>query len=602
MSSVRVWIRSLCAAVAVLFMVLLGWAPAANAHAVLLSTDPANGSTVQTPPTHFTLTFNEDVDVNKTVITLINGQGKAVDIGTPRGVGDPTAKAAKSITVSLSNLTNDRYLVRWSSITTDDFHPVNGIVTFGVGVVVQPAATAVARPVGGPFESAVRSFTYLGYVVVVGAFELLLLLRRPLRARPQAYRTLGRGALGGAVAAAVGLVALLTSLSIRASGLPSATFLKFWGVGLVSVVALAIITRALAKRDHEGAVNLPLAVVGGLTTISAAWGLGHLGHGVITSGVLVTMLHLVSTAMWAGGVALLVPMCIAAVRTAAPGWARHVVKRFTWIAVPGLGLSIFSGALMARGIVPSWGGLVDTTYGFALVLKIMLVGVAMLLGAYTFMRSRKARPDGKLAGRLTAELSAIVLVIIAAAALSGGQPPNDGRWQPKPAAAPTVGTISNDIGDLAFALTLSPSLPGQNFATVGVFEERRPAPAQIKSVSISVDGAPMHVATPQSKIEWMLPVQSLSEGRHTVHIVVDRPGYDRPEATFVWNVAPLPGTDLGGAAIGGLWMALAVMTAVVGGIIAIVAFMLIRSRRRRESERQAADIAGTSAEELVSNA
>jgi copper transport protein len=582
MSLVSAWTRRAAAVVAVLFLVIFGGATAAGAHAVLLWTNPANGSTIKAAPAQFVLTFDEAVDVNPTTVRLYDGAGKLVPVGAPYAVGAPGDKSAKSVAVSFPNLAHGRYLIRWRTITSDDFHAVDGSVTFGVGVTVTAAQSAAARGDGNPIESGIRTFVFLGYMLVVGAFELLLLLRRALNDRPTAIRTATRGMLIGAAAAIGGLIALAGYLTVRTSTLPSGSFLKFWGVALISVAVLAFTTRTIERQQREGRPIALLALVGVLTSVAAAWGLGHLGHGAATSGALVTTLHLISTACWAGGVALLVPMAIAAVRGAKSGWARHIVKRFTLIAVPALGLSIFSGALMARGLVPSWGGLLNTTYGATLLIKIALVGAAMALGAFTFMRTRRGGADKQLASRLMAELTAIVVIVVAAAALSGGQPPNDPRWQPRPFVESTTGTLSTQVDDLMLAVALTPSTPGDNFANVQVFQTRRPTPAPVHTVLVSLDGSAPRVTAAQSSTEWLLPLSVVNTGRHTVAVTVQRPGYPDAHATFGWNVGPNAGTHKGGAPMAKWWALLAIATAIVGFGIAVFAWIRRRPKKAQE--------------------
>jgi copper transport protein len=546
----------------------------------LLWTNPVNGSTIKTSPAQFVLTFNEAVDVNPTTVRLYDDTGRQMPVGAPYAVGAPGAKAAKSVAVKVPQLGNGRYLIRWRSITSDDFHVVDGSVTFGVGVAVTAADAGSSRGVGNPIETALRTAGFLGYTVVVGAFELLLLLRRALRDRPSASRTLLRGATYGAAAATVGLGALAVYLTVRSATWPSVAFLEFWGTALASIIALWVVVRAIEKNQRQQLSNPVLSVVGIVVALAAAWGLGHLGHGAVSSGVLVTTLHLVSTAAWAGGVVLLVPLAVGALRGDAGKWARHCVKRFTFIAVPGLGLSVFSGALMARGIIPSWGGLFDTTYGTALLLKVALVAAAMCLGALTFMRTRRPGADRQMGSRLIAELSAIVLIIVAASALSGGQPPNDARWLPRPTVTPTLGTLSTQVQDLVIAMAMSPSTPGNNFATVQVFQTRRPTPANVRTVLVGVDGSAPRVAQAQTKTEWLMPISVVNTGRHTVTVVAQRAGYPDASTTFSWNVGPNAGTHKGGAPLSGWWMFLAIATAIVGLAIALFAWSRRRARRR----------------------
>jgi copper transport protein len=239
--------------------------------------------------------------------------------------------------------------------------------------------------------------------------------------------------------------------------------------------------------------------------------------------------------------------------------------------------------------------LFDTTYGTTLLIKIALVGAAMALGAFTFMRTRRGGADKQLASRLMAELTAIVVIVIAAAALSGGQPPNDPRWQPRPVVESTTGTLSTQVDDLMLAVALTPSTPGDNFANVQVFQTRRPTPAPVHDVLVSLDGSPARVTSQQAATEWLLPISVVTTGRHTVAVTVQRPGYADAKATFAWNVGPTVGTHKGGAPLSNWWALLAIATAVAG--LAIALFTALRRRSRRGQELTAPK--ASSAEETV---
>ena len=564
---------------AVLTLLLFGWAPSASAHATLVSSSPANGATLTKAPTSFVLTFDENVEVGPAKILIYDGSGRLVHVGKTVGDGNPKAADAKALAVTLPHLGKDRYLVRWTTITSDDLHPVDGRLNFGVGVAVQAAVLDPGRGVGAPGETLLRGAAYLGFALVVGAFELLLLLRRALRDRPQAVRTLSRAAIAGASVSVGGLLAVVALLTWRSGSWPSAVYLRHWSTAVVGVVALAAATRLLARRSDRAGGAIVVGVVGAAAVTVTGWGFGHLGHGAVTAGVLVTTLHLVSTACWAGGVALLVVLAIGAARDGQHAWNKSNAARFTFIAVPALGLSIFSGALMARGVIPSWGGLFNTDYGLTLVLKLLLVLVAMTLGALTFVRTRARQADGKLRQRLGAELAVIVLIITAAAAMSGGRPPNDLRWQPGLSATPTQGTLSAQVDDVVLTLGLTPAQPGQNFASVQVLEVRRPAPAPIGDVFMSFDRAKAVKLVRQSPTDWLVPVSILKSGAHLIGVAVKRPGAADSNAQFSWVVAPNPGTQLGGAPLSAMWILLATATALVGTCLAGFAFW----RRRKHT-------------------
>jgi hypothetical protein len=329
-----------------------------------------------------------------------------------------------------------------------------------------------------------------------------------------------------------------------------------------------------------------------VAVVTGAWGLGHLGHGSATAGTWLSTLHVIATATWAGGLALIVAVAIPALRYGARAWVHEALLGFGRIAVPAVVVSVASGALLARGLVPSWQGLVDTTYGRTLAIKIGLVGLAILLGAVTALRARTARPDRRVDLRLLGEVTAVVAVIVLAAALSGGQPADDRRWAPTPLEMPTTGVHSAETDDLVVTLAIAPNQPGANFTSVHVLDTRRPSPGAVSGVLVDLgDGqlraaelqaaapTPQQASVDQGADEWIVPAQIEDSDARVVRVVVRRSGWDDSTVSFAWKVAPASGTELGGADIRGWWLALATASMLAGAVIALT---VVRRRRRRE--------------------
>lgn len=108
---------------AVLIGVLLA-APPAYAHSALMSSDPADGSTVATLPAAASLTFNEDINGDFSQIVVQSS-------GDPR----PVPSTVKGPTISAllpSDLGGGRIVVRYRVVSKDG-HPIAGEIAFTVG-------------------------------------------------------------------------------------------------------------------------------------------------------------------------------------------------------------------------------------------------------------------------------------------------------------------------------------------------------------------------------------------------------------------------------------------------------------------------------------
>ena len=105
----------------------------AHAHALLLSSDPAGGSTVQTAPSQLTLNYSEEPDPQLSQIDLLNSSGATVD------TGPPTLQGQKTLVVPITgDMPDGVYTVSWSAVSVDDGHTTTDSFSFGVGVKAPP--------------------------------------------------------------------------------------------------------------------------------------------------------------------------------------------------------------------------------------------------------------------------------------------------------------------------------------------------------------------------------------------------------------------------------------------------------------------------------
>jgi copper transport protein len=114
-------------------------APAARAHAVLVSSTPVDGSRVSTQPVQVRLTFDEPVGLIPADEQVISATGARADTARVR-----LANGGTTIVLPLKpNLPRGTYSATWRVVSADT-HVVTGSITFGLGV--QPGAGVAAAP------------------------------------------------------------------------------------------------------------------------------------------------------------------------------------------------------------------------------------------------------------------------------------------------------------------------------------------------------------------------------------------------------------------------------------------------------------------------
>src|SRR6266581_2609739 len=132
----------LLGALAVAGIALAATAPAASAHATLLFTSPAADSAVPVSPDAITLTFNEQVTLVGTPVTLAGPGGRTIAIGAARESG---GRSVVTVPVT-SRLPDGVYTVSWQVISADG-DLVGSEFRFAVGPApASLASTAAAVP------------------------------------------------------------------------------------------------------------------------------------------------------------------------------------------------------------------------------------------------------------------------------------------------------------------------------------------------------------------------------------------------------------------------------------------------------------------------
>ena len=109
-------------------------APNASAHAFLLRSAPADGSTLAHAPSSMTLTFDEDVLLQAGSLTLRSANGSVLlRTGLPGGSSAISGKAGPELVVGLPDLGKGTYSATWSIRSADDLHQTTGTV-LGAGM------------------------------------------------------------------------------------------------------------------------------------------------------------------------------------------------------------------------------------------------------------------------------------------------------------------------------------------------------------------------------------------------------------------------------------------------------------------------------------
>jgi len=452
-----------------LFCVLLGPAGPASAHAALVASDPGNGTIVPDAPNKVTLTFSEGIQLLSGKIQVLAPDGSRAD------QGDPTSDGS-AVTIPLrSGGGRGTYLVSYRVISADS-HPVGGTITFSVGAAsTPPTATVNDTKVDPVVRALIPVGKYLGYaglVLLIGPAMVLALLwpHRLSRRGPARLIWTGVGLIAGSTLLAVWLqvpYSIGTSLfDVRVGDLRDVLGSTFGAVMLVRlgvIAAAAFLLRGLLRGDgNESKTDLALLGVLGVAAL-ATWPLtGHpTASPVAGVSVVVDAIHLAAVSVWLGGLVMLGGFLLRRANERELGAILPIWSRWAATAVSAL---ILAGVVQALIEVSSVSGLVGSTYGRLILVKVGLVavvlGVAFFSRRVVRQRTAEGRPP-RLRRLVFAELAVTAVVIGVTSALVQIAPPRTAEAAQSGPVDPTV-TKTLTSSTMAMQVDIFPASVGNN--------------------------------------------------------------------------------------------------------------------------------------------
>jgi copper transport protein len=416
----------------------LAGAPAAWAHAQLLGTSPASGSTLPAQPREAIFEFNQDVGGTLGAVRVYDAQGNEVDDldvthsdGNERWMG-----------VGLKPHLPDGTYTATYRVVSADTHIVYGGMVFNIGHAGAAPKFTVVGLIGKSRSGKVtqvafgvaRVLDYLTIALTIGGLAFLLVVWRPAfaalagpEARWQAasrafdarlWRLLALAIVLGAVVSALGVllqgasaagVSLWSSLkSAIVQNTLESRFGRVWGaraidwllLGAVLLAARALGAPAIPVIDVETdgwgepapvQVRRPPAAIVALLALGCAYlaiAPALAGHASIESpsGVFFgsDALHVLAASVWVGGIACLLIALPAATGQLQPGERSRLLlaalARFSPLALAAVIAIAITGAVQAYIDVRSIDGLLHTTYGALVLAKVALLLCLVGLG------------------------------------------------------------------------------------------------------------------------------------------------------------------------------------------------------------------------------
>jgi copper transport protein len=428
--------------VALVALLALALPGQAMAHAALRTESPGFQERLARTPTVIRLRFDQAVSLPSIKVLDVDGRNHAA----------AAVVAGRTIAARVSRLPTGVYTIRWHA-TSADSHTVSGVWTFGVRADAPPPTEAYGASGPTRTEHVVRWLYFLSLALLLGSLGLRLACLRGLSLPPRTERRL-------TLVAGVGVVAVLEvgilAFCLRSEDALQLPFGKFlygdlspisggtrFGTAFVAMTlgyALVAALLALAWITDRGGWFLPPAF---LLALGFASGLSLSGHSAVDAGSswksqLADWVHLSAASLWLGGLLSLL-VCVWPV---APDLRREAFLRFSRLATVLVALIVAAGVYLSILRLPHVSDLWTADYGRVLMVKLALVSLALLWGAFHHfvVRPALARGNARFLDRvgrsLLGESAVGVAVLLAAAVLVDSPPPPPAPSPPAQASSP----------------------------------------------------------------------------------------------------------------------------------------------------------------------
>ena len=455
-------------------------APSAEAHAWLDHSRPAVGEVVQTGPPEVLLWFNENIDIAFSYVQVLNSSGERVDNDD---FHIHSRKDQPGVTMQI-NVPDGTYTVIWDVISVVDGHRTKGSFAYFVGAPDSAPGDSDAATISlssGPprgLEVAVRWLNFIAMALLIGAasapFLVLVAGFDALEddsenddAEMDAAALVRLTAFSAAVLILIGSGLSLWLQVWSAGGSATATsavgnvlsdtrygdiwFVRIALAGVALLFSMMVFRGSeppwrwsILARENTAWVALVLAAL--MLPVTTSLNSHAAATGDASIQTYVDWAHLVAGGMWVGGLIqlLLVLAFITPYITDRPAFLGSLVRRFSLVALPTVTFLVATGTVQSINRLGGIGQLVDSDYGYTLLVKLILLSPLVALGAVnllvigprftSFARERAKEmlsrlPSWEWRFRLTvlAEVALAAAILFVTALLTNTPPPREAQ-------------------------------------------------------------------------------------------------------------------------------------------------------------------------------
>lgn len=412
----------------------------AYAHNTLVSSDPANGASLDTAPAQVTWDFDNSVPLETMTVTLIDATGARTELsGSVHGTAGDT-----QVITPLPVLLPGPVSLRWRLVGPDG-HPITGRVDFTIAATsptttpaivttvpagsatvpptstsLAPAVTATADVDDGSFSTpsvvrwVLRYGSYLAVMAIVGILLTGSYVWAGAGTQPLLRWVLSRSLLATAILAVLQLLVVASDISGTAPwssfGSIDAANTTDAGMALLLRIVLALSMwvvlfqhRIVHREVYWAAVSLP-----GLGLL-ATWAFA--GHSRSMRwpavGVAADVAHHAAAAAWIAGLAIVGWIVIP---TTKPDVLVPAVRNFSRAAAVSVAVLVATGLVQSVRLVGNPTNLLDVNHGRYLAAKVVVLAAMLGVANLNRRRTETRLDDAATLDRYVGALRRAVLV------------------------------------------------------------------------------------------------------------------------------------------------------------------------------------------------
>ncbi|MCC6176067.1 MAG: copper chaperone PCu(A)C [Chloroflexi bacterium] len=616
---------AVCGSLVVALLLGLAPVPPASAHSALARSVPAGQAQLALPPSSIDLWFTEPLEPAFSSFELYDSTG---DRRTVSGLQvDPADD--KHLIGSPGVLPPGIYTVTYRTLSTLDGHEWRGSFSFAIltedgGVPTGSAYSPDIVPNASLTNILGRWLSFVGLAIPMGGAMVLAIVWQVGQPRDglspgseRLYRRLAAAAL--MLAAGGGLLQLQSQVdAVEASALSllaGTRFGTYWLARMLFLLAggVALALAAIADARRRRRVERELLAGAAFATTGAIWATTMLSHAAAAPGrfwaIVSDFVHFEVAALWIGGLVVLSALLIRARgkgRTIAPRAFLPVAVQFSGLASAGLYVLLITGIARSLGQLPAWSALWDSPYGWALLIKLMLIGavlnVALLNRRIVLRRTGSRARETESAARLRRLLpveAGLAVVVLASVAVLGQTPPVQ-RTSAEPLVLGGSYTDVKGDADLRMHFQVTPARVGQNEIRVHVYRSDGSDPGvfeRVRFTVLGVDGAgggDQVAGTAEGGGIFVVPSLLLSRAEPTdIQVDIQRQATD--DVRLLYRV-PVEGAPASNAGTASMFESpapqLATGTVIWLAVAAAALGVVLRWRRNRAGWRSTAKVAG----------